>query len=84
MPAQRPRLMRTARFGVIAAEDDPTATRRTVFAPALGVEFEPVDGTESEVGITRENAIGGPAHEIEGSVQYRIGRAVALRLSALR
>ena len=65
-------------------EDDPSAIRRTVLAPMLGVEFEPVDGTEFELGITRENTAGGPAHEIESSVQHRIGRSVALRFSATR
>jgi len=67
-----------------AGEDDPAAVRRTMIAPTLGVEFEPVDGTELEFGITHENAVGGGAQEAEVSVQHRIGRGVALRLSAQR
>ncbi|MDQ6943711.1 MAG: hypothetical protein M3169_14525 [Candidatus Eremiobacteraeota bacterium] len=75
--------------GAIAAfrganEDDPTAGRRIVLAPALGVEFEPIDGTELELGITRENTVAGTAHEVEVSVQHRIGRSIALRFGALR
>lgn len=56
----------------------------TALAPMLGVDFEPVDGTEFDLGITRENTAGGPAHEIESSVQHRVGRGVALRLAAIR
>lgn len=67
-----------------AGEDDPSGIRRTVLAPTLGVEVEPMDGTEFELGMTRENTIGGAGHEIEGSVQHRIGRGVALRLGAIR
>jgi hypothetical protein len=67
-----------------AAEDDPGAIRRTVLAPTLGIEFEPIDGTELELGITGENTTGGFAHEVEASAQHRIGRSVALRLSASR
>jgi hypothetical protein len=67
-----------------ASEDAAAANRRTIVAPTVGLELEPVDGTEFEFGITRENTIGGPAHEVEASVQHRIGRGVALRLNALR